>query len=165
RYALLTAAAIFLYVGFFFGPEGTLLDTELFLTIQEMYPSWTAFTNDMLVGLLLLVGVSFFIHTILKLEHRYSKKSTLYRLTKKLDVRVIRNALDALSVIARWSISLFVAITTLWLLRELGMFYTPMYYNQPVVYGIAVLGLVCLFESFTFWQRKLHSLFCFRTKM
>lgn len=162
RFVLLALSGIFLYFGFFFGPNGTLREAELFLILQEMYPTWVAFINDLILGLLFLVVISIAIHNILRIENRYSKKSLLYALTKKLDIRVMKNLLDTLSRMARWSLSLFASIIILRVMHIVADFYVPLYHSQPIVYCFAAFGLMCLFQSFTFWQKKLHSLFCFR---
>ncbi len=161
---LRVSGLLFLYVGFSFGSVDTLRDTALIKSISSFYPNWQSFLVDVVLTILFLGILSISMHSLLLYERSRKASKRIKKITKWLDVFAIRNLLDMLSVVTRWSAALAISVVILELLQNIKLGIVPSFGKQPIVYSIAVLGFVFCIESFTFWQIRLHRLFCVRIK-
>ncbi len=155
---------LFLYIGFSFGPIGTLEDTRLAQSISSVYPSWQHFVADIVVAITCLAFFSLALHALLQYEKKHQASGNIKKITKWLDLLAIRNLLDILSAVIRWSIAFLISLLIMKIVDNTKLGYVPSFDLQPIVYAIAILGLVCIIESFAFWQIGLHRLFCVHVK-
>lgn len=155
---------LFLYIGFSFGSVDTLRDTALVKSISLFYPNWQSFLVDVILTILFLGILSPSIHALLLYEKSHKASKQIQKITKWLDILAIRNFLEMLSVLTRWSMAFVISFFIMSVLQNIKLGIVPSFATQPIVYSIAVLGLIFCIESFAFWQIRLHRLFCIQIK-
>lgn len=155
---------LFLYVGFSFGPYGTLSGTPLMRSINTVYPTWQAFIADIVITIFILAVSFVLLHTIFLWQKNRHTKKRMFQITKFLDMFLIRNVLDLFSIITRWSIACVCALAIMIISQTINLGYVPRFSTQPIIFSIAMIGIILIIESFAFWQKKLHHLFCLNVK-
>lgn len=155
---------LFLYISFGFGPTDTLRDTAVVKSISALYPSWQSFVADIVLTILAIAMFSVLAHTLLLYEKKHKAGKKIKKVTSRLERFALRNLLDILSILVRWSIAFAIALVTMALLQNIKLEFVPSFGAQPVVYSVAILGLIFIIESFGFWQNRLHHFFCIRIK-
>ena len=163
-WALRICGLLFLYIGLSFGPVDTLRDTALLKSISSFYPNWQSFLTDVIVTILFLALFSFSMHALLLYERNHKASKRIRKITRWLDARAIRNFLEMMSILTRWSMALLISILIMSALQKTKLGYVPSFATQPIVYSIAILGCMFTIESFAFWQIRLHRLFCIQIK-
>jgi len=147
-----------IYIGLFFGPSGTLANTPLVQSIRTIYPTWYFVFTDIALTVFAIASITACIYMLLFLAKRKHGSKTLQKRLQKLDKTLIQLLLTLLSSLTRWCIGFIIAILVVLILSP--FIYVPIYFVQPVLYILIVLGITLLIESFSFWQKKINSFFC-----